>query len=247
MDNNNNNNDHSIKHDNRSRGSKNRLKSSTVRDPNGSISTFRRFYQSGGRDYEQYRLWLQALSKSDQLPTSSNSSAKINEEPIDMASNISTIGSHVVVSSSSPPLHSQHSISIPRIARTYPLLKPMRHQIPLRRKSEFSLPLPTFLSSIAATTSFKPQIYIPYNYSHISSESSSSSSSSFMEWSVSDVSQFIEKHFPEKHIARKFMQQKIDGRTLPLLTEDHLTKIFKMKLGPALHLLTLISNMQLKN
>ncbi len=76
-------------------------------------------------------------------------------------------------------------------------------------------------------------------------------------WSVTDVGRFIEKNFPEKSIARvnlifsydsyfssifqKFIQQKIDGRALPLLTEDHLTKIFKMKLGPALRLLALIS------
>ncbi len=76
-------------------------------------------------------------------------------------------------------------------------------------------------------------------------------------WSVTDVGRFIEKNFPEKSIARvnlifsydsyfssifqKFIQQKIDGRVLPLLTEDHLTKIFKMKLGPALRLLALIS------
>jgi hypothetical protein len=40
---------------------KRRLKSCVVRDPNGSIKTFREFYQRGGRDYEQYRLWLQTL------------------------------------------------------------------------------------------------------------------------------------------------------------------------------------------
>ena len=42
------------------------------------------------------------------------------------------------------------------------------------------------------------------------------------------------------------MQQKIDGRTLPLLTEDHLTRVFKLKLGPALRLLTLLSNIQIQ-
>ncbi|CAF1101698.1 unnamed protein product [Rotaria sordida] len=248
----NNNSDNLTKHDDHSCGSKNRLKSSIVRGSNGSMSAFRRFYQNGGRDYEQYRLWLQALSKAEQSSTSSNPTTETSEEPIDIESDITTIFPHVVVSSSSSssslPLHSQHSISIPRITRAYPILKPVGHRIPLRRKSELSsLPLPTFLSSISATTSLKPQICIPCDYSHISTESSSSSSPSFIDWSVADVAQFIGKHFPEKHIARKFMQQKIDGRTLPLLTEDHLTRILKMKLGPALHLLTLISNMQLKN
>ncbi len=41
---------------------KRRFKSSVVRDPNGSMTTFREFYQRGGRDYEQYRIWLQTLS-----------------------------------------------------------------------------------------------------------------------------------------------------------------------------------------
>ncbi|CAF4110187.1 unnamed protein product [Rotaria sp. Silwood2] len=242
------NNDDLIKHDNHSRGSKSRLKSSVVCDPNGSMSTFRLFYQSGGRDYEHYRLWLQALSKSEQLSKLSNPAAEINEESIDTEPNMHTSIPHVVASSSSSPSHSQNPISIARITRTHPLLKPMRHHIPLRRTSELALPLPTFLSSISTTTSLKPHICTPHDYSHVANESSSSSSSSsFIDWSVADVARFIEKHFPEKHIARKFVQQKIDGRTLPLLTEDHLIRIFKMKLGPALHLLTLISNMQLKN
>jgi hypothetical protein len=59
---------------------KRRLKSSIVRDPNGSISTFRQFYQSGGRDYEQYRLWLQTLSKSEQLSTPLVDLNKIKKE-----------------------------------------------------------------------------------------------------------------------------------------------------------------------
>lgn len=35
-----------------------RWKSSIVHDPNGSMSIFKRFCQSGGRDYEGYRRWL---------------------------------------------------------------------------------------------------------------------------------------------------------------------------------------------
>jgi hypothetical protein len=76
----NNKNDHVIKHDRPSRRMKRRLKSSVVRDPNGSISTFRQFYQSGGRDYEQYRRWLETLSKSEQLSTPSVDTNKIKEE-----------------------------------------------------------------------------------------------------------------------------------------------------------------------
>jgi len=76
----NNKSDHLIKHDRHSRRFKRRLKSSIVRDPNGSISTFRQFYQSGGRDYEQYRLWLQTLSKSEQLSTPLVDLNKIKKE-----------------------------------------------------------------------------------------------------------------------------------------------------------------------
>ncbi len=72
--------DHLIKHDRRTRRAKRRLKSSVVYDPNGSISTFRQFYQSGGRDYEQYRLWLQTLSKSEQVSTSPIDLNKIKKE-----------------------------------------------------------------------------------------------------------------------------------------------------------------------
>jgi hypothetical protein len=79
----NNNSDYSIKPVRRSRPLKRRLKAPKVPNLNGSNSTFRRFYQSGGRDYEQYRIWLQSLSKSEQLSTSSNPSIdldKIKEE-----------------------------------------------------------------------------------------------------------------------------------------------------------------------
>lgn len=55
-----------------------RMKSTTVRDVAGSTSTFKRFYQSGGRDYEQYRLWLQTLIKSDTLTTPSNASVQVD-------------------------------------------------------------------------------------------------------------------------------------------------------------------------
>ncbi len=48
---------------------KNRL---MIRDPIGTSKTFRQFYQSGGRDYEQYRLWLQTLTKSEQSSASSS-------------------------------------------------------------------------------------------------------------------------------------------------------------------------------
>ncbi len=50
------------KNDRHSVRCKRRVKSSVVHDPNGSATTFREFYQSGGRDYEHYQLWLQTLA-----------------------------------------------------------------------------------------------------------------------------------------------------------------------------------------
>lgn len=38
------------------------------------------------------------------------------------------------------------------------------------------------------------------------------------------------------HSLQNFREQRIDGHGLPLLTEDHLTGMLQMKLGPALKL-----------
>ncbi|CAF3296016.1 unnamed protein product [Rotaria socialis] len=240
-----NNDDHLIKSDNHSCGYRGRSKSSIVRDSNGSASTFRRFYQSGGRDYEQYRRWLKTLSESEQQSSPMNSSNEMIQQPRNIESNVNSELRRVSISSSSK-FYPQQFTSAPKITHVYPLLKPIRHRVPLKRNSELSLPLPTFLSSLSTATSFESHNAFPREYFHIKTESISSPTP-FTDWSVTDVVHFIKQHFPEKHIARKFMQQKIDGSTLPLLTEDHLTRIFKMKLGPALHLLTLISTMQMHN
>ncbi|CAF2112661.1 unnamed protein product [Rotaria magnacalcarata] len=241
----NNGHDNLIKSNNYSCGYRGRSKPSVVRDSNGSASTFRHFYQSGGRDYEQYRRWLKILSESEQQSSPMNST----DEMIQQSRNIeSNVNSEVPLTSVLPSskLYPQQLISVPKTTHTYPLLKPIRHRVPLKTNSGLLLPLPTFLSSLSTVTSFKSHDAFPRECCHIKTESISSPTP-FTDWSVPDVVHFIEQHFPEKHIAQKFMQQKIDGRTLPLLTEDHLIRIFKMKLGPALHLLTLISSMQMHN
>lgn len=59
-----------------------------VRDVNGSTGMFRYFYQNGGRDYDQYRLWLQDVSKSTAAPTPSGfliELGKIKEEYVSQA------------------------------------------------------------------------------------------------------------------------------------------------------------------
>ncbi|CAF1135010.1 unnamed protein product [Adineta steineri] len=238
------NSNHSIRSTRSSRVLKRRVKSVMVRDTNGSTSAFRQFYQSGGRDYEQYRRWLQTLSKSNSLSTDLS---KVKDEPLDMRTNAVSLFPSLILS---PTLHiqQQQQQSLPKIVYTH---NSQRHlSIPIN--TQLALPIrplspPLLTAATTTTTTLQPKIQTLCDYSHIPVVPSTSLSS-LNNWSVADVGRFIEQHFPNNNnIARKFIQQKIDGRTLPLLTEDHLIKIFKMKLGPALHLLALISTTQIQN
>lgn len=92
-------------------------------------------------------------------------------------------------------------LSIPRLTRVHPLLKPARQPLTFRKQTELSVPLPAFLSSASATAVFKAQNSIPHQCSKMAIESIASPSS-FVSWSVADVAQFIEKHFPENKIAQ---------------------------------------------
>ncbi|CAF1017370.1 unnamed protein product [Adineta steineri] len=236
------NSNHSIRSARGSRILKRRVKSVMVRDANGSTSAFRQFYQSGGRDYEQYRRWLQTLSKSNSLSTDLS---KVKDEPLDMRTNAVSLFPSLILS---PSLHiqQQQQQSLPKIVYTH---NSQRHlSIPIN--TQLALPIrplspPLLTAAATTTTTSQSKIQTPCDYSHIPVVPSTSLNN----WSVADVGRFIEQHFPNNNnnIARKFIQQKIDGRTLPLLTEDHLIKIFKMKLGPALHLLALISTIQIQN
>ncbi|XP_073956105.1 uncharacterized protein isoform X2 [Choristoneura fumiferana] len=55
-------------------------------------------------------------------------------------------------------------------------------------------------------------------------------------WSVDDVCEFVTSIDICAEYAANFREQRIDGAGLPLLTEDHLTGMLQMKLGPALKL-----------
>ncbi|XP_028156740.1 polyhomeotic-like protein 3 [Ostrinia furnacalis] len=55
-------------------------------------------------------------------------------------------------------------------------------------------------------------------------------------WSVDDVCDFVTSIDICAEYASNFREQRIDGAGLPLLTEDHLTGMLQMKLGPALKL-----------
>jgi len=117
--------------------------------------------------------------------------------PVDIESNTVT-----TLPSSSLSVQSQQTLPISRIASTHTLLKPIRH-LPIPIKSQLSLPLSTFSPSQMTITSLKPQIHLPYDHSYLSAVPISSiSSSSLINWSVTDVGQFIEKHFPEKNLAQ---------------------------------------------
>ncbi|XP_049694294.2 polyhomeotic-like protein 3 isoform X1 [Helicoverpa armigera] len=60
-------------------------------------------------------------------------------------------------------------------------------------------------------------------------------------WSVDEVCDFINTIDICAEYATNFREQRIDGSGLPLLTEDHLTGMLQMKLGPALKLRAVLS------
>lgn len=62
-------------------------------------------------------------------------------------------------------------------------------------------------------------------------------------WTVDDVVQFVGSVESCQEYAEKFREQSIDGTSLPLLTEDHLTVYMGMRLGPALKLRTTLAKM----
>ncbi|XP_063624332.1 polyhomeotic-like protein 2 isoform X1 [Cydia splendana] len=55
-------------------------------------------------------------------------------------------------------------------------------------------------------------------------------------WTVDDVCEFVTSIDICAEYTANFREQRIDGAGLPLLTEDHLTGMLQMKLGPALKL-----------
>lgn len=62
-------------------------------------------------------------------------------------------------------------------------------------------------------------------------------------WTVDDVVHFVASVESCQEYAEKFREQSIDGTSLPLLTEDHLTVYMGMRLGPALKLRTSLAKM----
>ncbi|XP_013145201.1 PREDICTED: uncharacterized protein LOC106108549 isoform X2 [Papilio polytes] len=60
-------------------------------------------------------------------------------------------------------------------------------------------------------------------------------------WSVDDVHEFVSSIDICAEYASNFREQRIDGAGLPLLTEEHLTGMLQMKLGPALKLRAVVA------
>ncbi|XP_068633749.1 mucin-1-like isoform X2 [Battus philenor] len=60
-------------------------------------------------------------------------------------------------------------------------------------------------------------------------------------WSVDDVFDFVNSIDICAEYAHNFREQRIDGAGLPLLTEEHLTGMLQMKLGPALKLRAVVA------
>ncbi|XP_076320508.1 uncharacterized protein LOC143230584 isoform X2 [Tachypleus tridentatus] len=66
--------------------------------------------------------------------------------------------------------------------------------------------------------------------------SNKSDASEIAQWTVDDVARFVTSVESCAEYADNFRKQSIDGATVPLLSEDHLTTHLGMKLGPALKL-----------
>ncbi|XP_040077560.1 mucin-1 [Ixodes scapularis] len=62
-------------------------------------------------------------------------------------------------------------------------------------------------------------------------------------WTVDEVVHFVASVDSCQEYAEKFREQSIDGTSLPLLTEDHLTVYMGMRLGPALKLRTSLAKL----
>ncbi|CAL4149001.1 unnamed protein product [Meganyctiphanes norvegica] len=73
------------------------------------------------------------------------------------------------------------------------------------------------------------------------SDKNCSSMESIAHWSVDDVAQFVRNIDLCAEYAEVFREQRIDGSTLALLTEEHLTSSINMKLGPALKLRSVLT------
>ncbi len=108
--------------------------------------------------------------------------------PVDMRTNVVSI---LPPSPSLSTYSQQPPLSITTSVHPHRSLSPERHlSIPIN--SQLSLP---------TTTSFASEMHTPSYCSHVPIIPMYSLSSS-MDWSVADVGQFIEKHFPGKNIAR---------------------------------------------
>ncbi|CAL4157753.1 unnamed protein product [Meganyctiphanes norvegica] len=73
------------------------------------------------------------------------------------------------------------------------------------------------------------------------SDKNCSSMESIAHWTVDDVANFVSNIELCAEYAEMFREQRIDGSTLALLTEEHLTSSINMKLGPALKLRSVLT------
>lgn len=80
-----------------------------------------------------------------------------------------------------------------------------------------------------------------YQTSGSCSEKNCASMDAIAHWSVDDVAKFVGNIEICAEYAEIFREQRIDGSTLALLTEEHLTTSINMKLGPALKLRSVLA------
>jgi len=82
---------------------------------------------------------------------------------------------------------------------------------------------------------------LPLNNQTTTSPVASAADPTILNWSVSEVSNFVSSIDICRDYAEVFRDHNIDGSALPLLTEDHLTLRLGLKLGPALKLRSIIA------
>ncbi|CAL4062345.1 unnamed protein product [Meganyctiphanes norvegica] len=73
------------------------------------------------------------------------------------------------------------------------------------------------------------------------SDKNCNSLESVFHWTVNDVVSFVASIELCSEYSEAFRENRIDGSSLPLLTEEHLTSSIKMKLGPALKLQSVLA------
>ncbi|ELT97634.1 hypothetical protein CAPTEDRAFT_226340 [Capitella teleta] len=200
--------------------------------------SLRKFFEAGGRDYNEYLEWITAakaissITPPDSRPSSGTPSANLALHPLTSPSFASFPG---LVLPGSPP-----------VALTPPAAAAAGCTPPAPLPSACSPKTTRYDDSEALDLSAKRHLQCdPLRRTdeqkenverHLADELSS--------WSVDRVADFVSTVPGCQAYAQDFREQQIDGTSLPHLSEEHLLNCVRMKLGPAIRLRLAISRLQ---